>query len=95
MKIIDSKRDKTWAVVLLLCIVYFGALKYSKCPLVDSPFAFVRGCKNDGIDWNSFMQPIGLVILPATFFSLVYWSLRIVQTGMRLLWKLCVWMARR
>ena len=95
MKITDSTRDKTWAVVVLLCIVYFGVLEYSECPWVDGPLAFFHGCKNGGIDWNSFMQPIGMVIVPATSFSLVYWLVRIMQTGMRLLWKLCVWVARR
>ena len=84
-------RDKIWALVALLSVLYFAVLSFSNCPWVDGPFAFVRGCKNYGIDWNSFMAPIGFFILCfAAPLSLVYWFLRIFQIGFRSLCFLCV-----
>ena len=84
-------RDKIWALVALRSVLYFAVLSFSNCPWVDGPFAFVRGCKNYGIDWNSFMAPIGFFILCfAAPLSLVYWFLRIFQIGFRSLCFLCV-----
>ncbi len=77
-----SNRDKVWALMVLLCTLYFIVLSLSDCPWVDGPFAFVRGCQNYGIDWNAFMAPIGFfIIVFAVPFSVVYWILRILQIG--------------
>lgn len=73
------RRDLAWAAVLLLCVLYFYVLHLSRCPWVDGPFAFVRGCHNNGIDWNAFMAPIGMVVMLAMPMAVVYWVRRVLQ----------------
>ena len=82
-----SRRDLAWAAVLLLCVLYFYVLHLSRCPWVDGPFAFVRGCHNGGIDWNAFMAPIGMVVMFALPMSVVYWVLRGLQILSRGIWR--------
>jgi len=71
-----NRQDKIYIILTIFIVLYSFVLHYSKCEIADGPFAFVRGCYNDGIDWNSFMAPIGFLvicILPFTFF---YWIIR-------------------
>ena len=37
---------------------------YSGCPILDSPFAFLGDeCQTNGIHWNNFASPIGILSL--------------------------------
>lgn len=86
------RRDLAWAAVLLLCVLYFYVLHLSRCPWVDGPFAFVRGCHNGGIDWNAFMAPIGMVVMFALPMAVVYWMWRGLQMIYRSFLRLMGWM---
>lgn len=86
------RRDLAWAAVLLSCALYFYVLHLSRCPWVDGPFAFVRGCHNGGIDWNAFMAPIGMVVMFALPLAVVYWMLRVLQMIYRSFLHLMGWM---
>jgi hypothetical protein len=72
-------RDKVWGVLTILCVLYFVVLEISGCKFNDGPFSFVRGCQNYGIDWNSFMAPIGFFIIILFPLFSVYWLLRVIQ----------------
>lgn len=69
----------------------FYILHLSKCKWVNGPFAFFHGCYNGGIDWNSFMAPIDMVVVLALPLSIVYWILRCLQVNYRLLLRLIGW----
>lgn len=60
-------------------MLYFAVLFASGCQLVDSPLAFVHGCKNYGIDWNSFMAPVGMFVVLLVPLTIVYWIARFFQ----------------
>jgi hypothetical protein len=84
-----SARDKVYFLLFLSGILYFSILAASGCRWVDGPFAFVRGCYNYGIDWNSFMAPVGFVVICGTFpLSIVYWLLKLLKTIFKLGWRL-------
>ena len=74
-----SSRDKLWLFWALVCILYFSVLLASNCNWNNAPLAFVRGCKNYGIDWNAFMAPIGAVVVLLLPLTLLYWVLRAFQ----------------
>ncbi len=74
-----AHRDKIWLGVFLANILYVAVLAVSRCQWVDGPFAFVRGCHNYGVDWNSFMAPLGFVFILALPLSLAYWLRRGIQ----------------
>jgi hypothetical protein len=56
-------RDRVYLLWILLAVLYLMVLRLSGCQFDDGPLAFVRGCHNDGVDWNGFMAPIGFVII--------------------------------
>nr|WP_086937394.1 hypothetical protein [Thaumasiovibrio occultus] len=63
-------------------------INYSECELIDSPFGFVKGCTNFGINWNAFMAPTGSVLFIALPFSIIYFigrALRLVASLLRYL----------
>ena len=74
-----SSRDKLWLFWALVCVLYFSVLSASNCNWNNAPLAFVRGCKNYGIDWNAFMAPIGAVVVLLLPLTLLYWVLRAFQ----------------
>ena len=81
-----SRRDWIWLLMVALSAAYFVLLALSGCTWQPGPLAFVHGCFNYGIDWNSFMAPLGLVVICVlTPLTLVYWLLRLPQLGWRLL----------
>ena len=88
----ERLRDQIYFLWLLLAILYGLVLRSSHCQMVDSPLAFVRGCHNFGIDWNSFMAPVGLVVGLTLPLAIVYFLLRLPQILLRLLVK--TWKAR-
>ncbi len=89
-----SRRDWIWLLMVALNAAYFALLAFSGCAWQPGPFAFVEGCFNHGIDWNSFMAPLGLVVICLlTPLTLVYWLLRVPQLGWRLLRR--YWRRRR
>lgn len=71
-----SFRDKLWFFWFLFCVLYFSVLFASGCHWNNGPLAFVRGCKNYGIDWNAFMAPIGAVVVLLVPLTIVYWIWR-------------------
>lgn len=81
-----SRRDWIWLLMAALVAAYFVLLALSGCAWQPGPLAFVHGCFNHGIDWNSFMAPLGLVVICLLApLALVYWLLRLPQLGWRLL----------
>lgn len=79
-----SARDIVWLMVFLGCVLYFLVIDLSGCQWDRGPFHFVRGCHNYGIDWNSFMAPIGFVVILALPCSIVYWLMRAFQAAFHL-----------
>ena len=73
-----TKLDVFFIPLTIVVILWWWALVYSGCELLDSPFGFVRGCYNYGINWNSFMAPVGFFVIILTPFSLFYSGVRVV-----------------
>ena len=73
-----GRGDRTAFAAVLFCIIYFVVLQLSGCDVVDSPFGFVRGCVNHGIDWNVFMAPIGFLVMLLLPLSVLYLGFRAV-----------------
>ena len=75
----DGERDKRYFFVFLLCSLWWATLSASNCTFVDGPFAFVRGCDNYGIEWNSFMAPTGMFVVIAMPVTILYFILRTIS----------------
>ena len=72
----QSKKDILYLCALWLFPVWLLLLELSQCEWVDSPFAFVHGCNNYGIDWNKIIAPLG-IIGPFMFaVSILYFFIR-------------------
>jgi hypothetical protein len=75
-KIEISQRDKRYFFAFLLFVFWFVLLQASGCDWVDGPLAFVRGCQNFGINWNSIIAPLGFVAIICLPVSILYFILR-------------------
>jgi len=52
-----------YLIVIILCALWLLIFKSSGCELLDSPFGFVAGCMNHGINWNVFLAPSGFLLM--------------------------------
>ncbi len=72
-------RDKFYVLVALICWLWFAVISASGCEVLDSPFGFVSGCYNYGVNWNAFMAPSGFLVFLAVPICLIYFLYRVAQ----------------
>lgn len=53
------------------------------CELLDSPFGFVSGCKNHGVNWNSFLAPSGFILLIIIPMALIHFVATVIGVLIR------------
>ena len=61
-----------YLVVIVLCSIWLLIFKISGCELLDSPFGFVSGCMNHGVNWNSFLAPSGFLLMIVAPMSVIH-----------------------
>ena len=82
-----STRDKAFLFVFLLSVFWFCLLRLSGCQIVDSPFGFVSGCDNYGVDWNLYLAPSGMIVLFALPVSALYLMMQAPRV-LRRVWRM-------
>ncbi len=74
-----TKRDKFYVLLALLCWLWFAVISASGCEFLDSPFGFVGGCYNYGVNWNAIIAPTGVFVLFAMPACVLYFIFRILK----------------
>ena len=67
-----------YAIVIISCSIWLLIFKISGCELLDSPFGFVSGCKNHGVNWNSFLAPSGFILLIIMPMALIHLLMTVI-----------------
>lgn len=74
-----TKRDKFYILLALLCWLWFALISASGCEFLDSPFGFVGGCYNYGVNWNAVIAPTGVLVLFAIPVCVLYFTFRFIR----------------
>ena len=72
-----------YAIVIISCSIWLLIFKTSGCELLDSPFGFVSGCKNHGVNWNSFLAPSGFILLIIIPMALIHFVATVIGVLIR------------
>ena len=72
-----------YIVVIALCSLWLLIFKLSGCELLDSPFGFVSGCKNYGVNWNSFLAPSGFLLISIAPLAVIHFLVTVIGALIR------------
>ena len=72
-----------YVIVIISCSIWLLIFKLSGCELLDSPFGFVSGCKNHGVNWNSFLAPSGFILLIIIPMALIHFVATVIGVLIR------------
>ena len=72
-----------YVVVIALCSLWLLIYKLSGCELLDSPFGFVSGSKNYGVNWNSFLAPSGFLLISVPPLAVIHFLVTVIDALIR------------